>query len=186
MEQLTLNITQESEVKIIASSAFNFRVELVLQIGQDDLNDIFDISKDLAEVFDNNFLLNENNIHKYFNSKTLPFFARYKGKVIGYIIGVPIENFKSESWARYDTNLGKNNTLYTYAYIMKKKYRKVGGYSKTLKRIYINWVKKQDYKFISGHVKQGLSKKFKKTEIIKIFNNWYKSNSSFEYYRREL
>ena len=97
MEQLTLNITQESEVKIIASSAFNFRVELVLQIGHDDLNDIFDISKDLAEVFDNNFLLNENNIHKYFNSKTLPFFARYKGKVIGYIIGVPIENFKSMS-----------------------------------------------------------------------------------------
>ena len=89
--------------------------------GHDDINDVFDISKDLADTFDNNFLLNENNIHKYFNSKTLPFFARYKGKVIGYIIGVPIENFKSESWARYDTNLGKNNTLYTYAYIMKKK-----------------------------------------------------------------
>ena len=86
-------------------------------------------------------MLQINNIHKYFNSKTLPFFARYKGKVIGYIIGIPIENFKSESWARYDTNLGKNNTLYTYAYIMKKKYRRVGGYSKTLKRIYTDHAK---------------------------------------------
>ena len=42
MEQLTLNITEESDVKVIASSAFNFRVELVLQIGHDDLDDIFD------------------------------------------------------------------------------------------------------------------------------------------------
>ena len=186
MEQLTLNITEESDVRIIASSAFNFRIELVLQIGKNDLSDILNISKDLAEIFGNNFLLDEKNIHKYFNTTTLPFFARYKGELIGYIIGAPIEKFESESWARYDTNLGKNNTLYTYAYIMKKKYRKVGGYSKTLKRVYINWAKKQDYKFVSGHVKQGLSKKFRNTEIIKIFNNWYQSNSSFEYYRRTL
>ena len=40
MKQLTLNITEESDVKIIASSAFNFRIELVLQIGHDDLNDV--------------------------------------------------------------------------------------------------------------------------------------------------
>ena len=187
MAQLTLNIIEESEVKVIASSAFNFRIELVLQLGKDDLKDIFNISKDLAEIFGNNFLLNENNIHKYFNNKTLPFIARYKGEVIGYIIGVPIEKFDSESWARHDQNLKKNNTIYTYAYIMNKKYRKIGGYSKTLKKIYLNWAKKKNYKYITGHVKQGLSKKFgKKIEIVKIFNNWYNSNCAFEYYRREL
>ena len=187
MGQLTLNIIEESEVKVIASSAFNFRIELVLQLGKDDLKDIFNISKDLAEIFGNNFLLNENNIHKYFNNKTLPFIARYKGEVIGYIIGVPIEKFDSESWARHDQNLKKNNTIYTYAYIMNKKYRKIGGYSKTLKKIYLNWAKKKNYKYITGHVKQGLSKKFgKKIEIVKIFNNWYNSNCAFEYYRREL
>ena len=113
MGQLILNITEESEVKIIASSAFNFRVELVIKLGKNDLKDIFDISKDLAEVFDNKFLLDENNVNKYFNDKTLPFIARYKGQIIGYIIGVPIEKFKLESWARYDKNLGKNNTIYT-------------------------------------------------------------------------
>ena len=187
MGQLTLNIIDESDTKIIASSAFNFRIELVLKIGKNDFNDIFNISEDLAQIFDNNFLLNKNNIHKYFNDKTIPFIARYKGKIIGYIIGVPIENFKNESWARYDTNLGKNNTLYTYAFILNKKYRKIGGYSNTLKRVYINWAKKQNYKFISGHVKQGLSKKFiGKIEVIKIFNNWYQSNIPFEYYRRLL
>ena len=187
MAQLTLNIIEESEVKVIASSAFNFRIELVLQLGKDDLKDIFNISKDLAEIFGNNFLLNENNIHKYFNNKTIPFIARYKGEVIGYIIGVPIEKFESESWARHDQNLKKNNTIYTYAYIMNKKYRKIGGYSKTLKKIYLNWAKKKNYKYITGHVKQGLSKKFgKKIEVVKIFNNWYNSNCAFEYYRREL
>ena len=102
MGQLTLNIIEQSEVKVIASSAFNFRVEIVYQLGKSDMNDIFEISKDLAEIFDNNFLLNENNINKYFNNKTLPFIARFKGEVIGYIIGVPIEKFESESWIRYD------------------------------------------------------------------------------------
>ena len=187
MGQLILNIIEESEVQIIASSAFNFRIELINKLGKNDLNYIFEISKDLAEIFDNNFLLNKNNINKYFNENTLPFVARFKGEIIGYIIGVPIEAFESESWARYDNNLGKNNTLYTYAYIMNKKYRKIGGYSKTLKKIYINWAKKKHYKYVTGHVKQGLAKKFgSKTETVKIFNSWYKSNSAFEYYRREL
>jgi len=187
MEQLILNITEESETKLIASSAFNFRIELVINIGKDDFENIFTISQDLANIFGNNFLLDENNIYKYFNNDTLPFLARYKGEIIGYIIGVPIENFKNEAWARFDSNIGKNNTLYTYAFIMNKKYRKIGGYSKTLKRIYINWAKKQQYSFITGHVKQGLSKQFRaKTEIIKIFKNWYNSNLPFEYYRRYL
>ena len=150
MAQLTLNITDESEVKIIASSAFNFRIELVINLGKDDFSDIFNISKDLAEIFDNNFLLDKDNVYKYFNDSTRPFLARYKGEVIGYIIGVPIEKFQSESWARHDINIGKDNTIYTYAYIMNKKYRKIGGYSKTLKRVYINWAKKQNYKYVSG------------------------------------
>ena len=187
MQQLKLNIINESETKIIASSAFDFRIELILNLGKNDLNDIFNISKNLAEIFDNNFLLTENNVLKYFNKDTLPFIARYKGEIIGYIIGVPIEKFKNEAWARFDNNLGKHNTLYTYTFIMSKKYRKVGGYAKTLKRIYINWAKKQEYTYITGHVKQGLSKNFgTKTEVIKIFKNWYDSNLPFEYYRRCL
>ena len=187
MQQLKLNISNESEIKIIASSAFSFRIELILDLGKDDLDNICDISKNLAKIFGNDFLLDEDNVFKYFNENTLPFVARYKGEIIGYIIGVPIEFFKQESWIRYDNNLGKENTIYTYAFIMNEKYRKVGGYSKTLKKIYLNWAKKNGYKFCSGHVKQGISKQFpSKTEIIKTFPNWYGSNSIFEYYRRYL
>ena len=40
MEQLILNITDESETKLIASSAFNYRVELVKNIGKNDFDDI--------------------------------------------------------------------------------------------------------------------------------------------------
>ena len=50
MAQLTLNIIEESEVQVIASSAFNFRVELVLQLGKNDLNDIFNISKEPESI----------------------------------------------------------------------------------------------------------------------------------------
>ena len=187
MQQLKLNISNESEIKIIASSAFNFRIELILSLGKDDLENVCNISKNLALIFGNDFLLDEDNVFKYFNKNTLPFVARFKGDIIGYIIGVPIEFFNQESWVRYDDNLGKNNTIYTYAFIMNEKYRKIGGYSKTLKKIYLNWAKKNGYKFCSGHVKQGIVKNFpSKTEIIKTFPNWYGSNSIFEYYRRYL
>ena len=44
----------------------------------------------------------DDNIHKYFNDNTLPFIARYKKEIIGYIIGVPLEHFKQESWSHFD------------------------------------------------------------------------------------
>ena len=68
-----------------------------------------------------------------------------KGDIIAYIIGVPLEYFKQESWAHFDVNMGKQNTLYTYAFVVNSKHRGKGGYGKTLKRIYINWAQKQRY-----------------------------------------
>ena len=97
MEQLTLNIASKSTVKIIAASAYNFRVELIEKIGNEDANEIINISKDLSEIFGNDLLLTKDNILKYFSEETFPFIARHKGEIIGFIIGVPLENFKQES-----------------------------------------------------------------------------------------
>ena len=138
MEQLTLSILEKSKVKIIASSAYNFQIELVEKLGKDDIPKIIEVSEILAKKFGKRWLLGKNNINKYFNENTLPFIARYRSEIIGYIIGVPLEYFKNESWAHIDVNLNKSNTLYTYAFVMKEKYRKKGGYAKTLKRIFLN------------------------------------------------
>tara|TARA_B110000263_G_scaffold172677_1_gene150650 strand:- start:86 stop:649 length:564 start_codon:yes stop_codon:yes gene_type:complete len=187
MKQLSLNVESKSTVKIVASSSYDYRIEIIEDIGQHDIDNIIEISKDLSDVFGNNFLMTNSNIVKYFNKNTLPFIARYKGKIIGYIIGAPIEHFHQESWSRYDTNLGKNNTIYTYAFIISKQFRKRGGFSKTLKLIYLNWAKKRGFKYVTGHVTQGLSKRFSKnTEVIKTFENWYGSEMPYEYYRRLL
>jgi len=187
MKQLSLNITNESAVKIVASSSYDYRIEIIKKIGKYDLHNIIDISKDLSKIYGNHLLISEENITKYFNENTLPFVARYKGIIIGYIVGVPLEHFIQESWCRYDTNLNKNNTIYTYAFIVKKQFRKKGGFAKTLKMIYLNWAKKKGFTYVSGHVAQGLSQKFSKnTEIIKIFSDWYGLNTPYEYYRRLL
>ena len=83
--------------------------------------------------------------------------------------------------------MGKENTLYTYSFVIKEKYQSRGGYAKTLKKIYLNWAKKKKYKYISGHVKQGIAKKFsKETQIVKIFPEWYGQKVPYEYYRRPL
>tara|TARA_B100000579_G_C22616891_1_gene750007 strand:- start:313 stop:879 length:567 start_codon:yes stop_codon:yes gene_type:complete len=187
MKQLSLNISQESDVKVIASSAYQFRVELVKKVGKNDIKSLIDISQYLSEKFGDHASLTKTNIHKYFNKETIPFVARLKNEIIGYIIGVPLEHFKQESWAHFDVNLNRYNTIYTYAFVVKEKFRSKGGYGKTLKKIYINWAKKQGYTFVTGHVRQGISKKFStSTEIVKIFPVWYNSKSPFEYYRRPL
>ena len=187
MEQLTLSILEKSKVKIIASSAYNFQVELVEKLGKDDIPGIIEVSEILAKTFGKRWLLSKNNINKYFNEKTLPFIARYRNEIIGYIIGVPLEHFKNESWAHIDVNLNKSNTLYTYAFVMKEKYRKKGGYAKTLKRIFLNWAKKQPYQYITGHVEHGIHKNFSgNIEEIKVYDPWYDAKNPFNYYRRIL
>ena len=187
MEQLLLKMDDASEVKVIAASAYNFRIELVKKVGKDDIPALIQISNCMADRFGKQALLTKTNIPKYFNAETLPFIARFKGEIIGYIIGVPLEYFKQESWAHFDINLGKKNTLYTYAFVVNTKYRGKGGYGKTLKRIYINWAKKQKYAYVTGHVEQGIANRFSKgTEIVKVFSDWYGLEVPFEYYRRPL
>lgn len=187
MKQLSLNIGIDSEFEIIAASAFNFRIELIKKVGEKDSEELIALSRQLTKKNGEKLLMSKHNIHKYFNENTIPFIARYNSKIIGYIIGVNLENFQNESWSHYDTNLGKNNTLYTYAFVLKTQFRKKGGYAKSLKLIYLNWAKKNNYKFVSGHVRRGISKKFSKdTSIIKNFPNWNGLNVPFEYYRRPL
>ena len=147
MEQLLLKMDDMSDVKVIAASAYHFRIELVKKVGKNDIQNLFDISHCMADRFGKQALLTKTTIPKYFNAETLPFIARFKGEIIGYIIGVPLEYFKQESWAHFDVNMGKRNTLYTYAFVLNDKYRGRGGYGKTLKRIYINWAKKQKYTY---------------------------------------
>ena len=187
MEQLTLGIIEKSKVRVIASSAYNFRIELVEKIGKDDVPQLVEVSEELANIFGKQSRLSKSNIKKYFNENTLPFIARVKGTIIGYIIGVPLEHFKNESWTHFDVNLGRNNTIYTYAFVVKEKYRKKGGYAKTLKRIYINWSRKRGYSYVTGHVEKGIAKKFSQnTDIVKTFPEWYGLKTPFEYYRRPL
>ena len=45
LEPIKSDMLENSEVKIIASSAFNFRIELVIKLGKNDLKDIFNIAR---------------------------------------------------------------------------------------------------------------------------------------------
>lgn len=181
------NKKNDSKCKVIAESTNNFRIELVAHLGNNDKEEIIKLSEELEMTFGADAIITDSNINKYFNNKTYPFLARLDDKIIGFIVGVPLEVFSEEAWSHYDINLGKKNTIYTYVFLIKKFYRKKAGYSKTLKMIYLNWCKKNSYTYITGHVKLGISKKFSSdSDIVKIFSKWYGSNSPFEYYRRKL
>ncbi|MFQ6613940.1 MAG: GNAT family N-acetyltransferase [Fidelibacterota bacterium] len=187
MEQLSFDIDHRSDSRIIATSG-QFQIELLQHVGEQDYPSLIDISRHLAHEYGEKAVLTKTTIHKYFNKRgSLPFIARYKGEIIGYIIGVPLEELSQETWARRDENFGKQNTLYTLAFVIKAQY-KANGYAKMLKRVYLNWARKRGkIRYVTGHVKLGISSRF--TGEISITNrveNWQGTGKTFEYYRRDL
>ena len=187
MDQLSISDSLNSKSRIIASSGV-FKIELLKNVGELDYPQLIEISKSLAKDYGEKAILTKSTIQKYFNTAgALPFIARYRDDIIGYIIGVPLETLSQEPWARTDENFGKANTLYTYAFVIQSEF-KGNGYAKMLKRVFISWAGKQDnINFVTGHVANGISAKF--TGDIRIVNrvdNWQRTGKTFEYYRREL
>ena len=125
-----------SSSTIIASSGV-FQIEFLEKVHNEDFGDLINVSKALEKEFGLRAILTESTIEKYFNhSKSLPFIARYRGEIIGYIIGIPLEELSQEPWVITEKNFGKKNTIYTYAFVIMDLYRK-NGYAKMLKKVLI-------------------------------------------------
>ena len=187
MNQLSLSNSPISDIQVIASSG-PFQIELLKHVGENDYSQLILISKTLEEDYGKKAILTHETIQKYFNKEgALPFIARYQKRIIGYIIGIPLEELSHEPWARMDENFGKNNTLYTYAFVVESEF-KGNGYAKMLKRVFLSWAEKHNHiDFITGHVINGISAKF--TGDIRIINrveNWQGTGKTFEYYQRDI
>jgi len=187
MNQLSLSNSPISDIQVIASSG-PFQIELLKHVGENDYSQLILISKTLEVDYGKKAILTHETIQKYFNKEgALPFIARYRKRIIGYIIGIPLEELSHEPWARMDENFGKNNTLYTYAFVVESEF-KGNGYAKMLKRVFLSWAEKHNHiDFITGHVINGISAKF--TGDIRIINrveNWQGTGKTFEYYQRDI
>ena len=181
------NSENSSKTKIIASTNV-FQIEKVEKVGREDYPQLIEISLHLAKEYGRQAVLTKDTIQKYFNTeKSLPFIARYQDEIIGYIIGIPLEELRQESWAVNDENFGKYNTLYTYAFVIMEKY-KSNGYARMLKRVYLSWSQKRsNIKYVTGHVITGTSNVADKNmTIISQIDDWQGTKKSFEYYRRSF
>ena len=181
------NNLEKSQTKIIASTNV-FQIEFVEELGKEDYPPLVSISLRLAKEYGRQAVLTKNTIGKYFDGKkSLPFIARYQNEIIGYIIGVPLEELREESWAINDENFGKYNTLYTSAFVIMEKY-KSNGYARMLKRVYISWAeKKEKIRYMTGHVRRGFANRFDDNiAIINQVENWQGTRKPFEYYRRSF
>ena len=181
------NPKNSSKTKIIASTNV-FQIEKIEKVGREDYPQLIEISLHLAKEYGRQAVLTKDTIQKYFNTeKSLPFIARYQDEIIGYIIGIPLEELRQESWAVNDENFGKYNTLYTYAFVIMEKY-KSNGYARMLKRVYLSWSQKRsNIKYVTGHVVTGTSNVADKNmTIITRIDDWQGTKKSFEYYRRSF
>lgn len=177
----------ETKSRVLASTSDGISVELIEHLGESEFGQIVKISETLVDNFGQNARFNRNSIKKYFNyPKTLPFVIKHNGEVEGFIVGVPLEYFTKENWAQCDENLGKGNTVYTYAYIVRKDKRQL-GLSKMLKRVYQNTLKRRGFIYITGHVMQGVAANFTRNSlVVRKFDNWNNTGFTFEYYRSVL
>jgi hypothetical protein len=177
----------ETKTRILATTASGISVELVEHLGETDYPKIIKISETLVDNFGQHARFNRNSIKKYFNyPKTLPFIVKLRDQTEGFIVGVPLEYFEEEEWVKCDENLGKKNTIYTYAFIVRKEHRQF-GLSKMLKRVYQSTLKRKNFEFISGHVMEGVASQFtKSSQVVRKFANWNSTGYTFEYYRCPL
>ena len=176
-----------SKTETIAKSG-PFQIEIMKYVGTNDYAKLIDISESLVKEYGKAAKLTPNTIQTYFNrTEALPFIARHQNHIIGYIIGIPLEILNKEPWARLDIHFGQSNTIYTYAFVIEKEF-KANGYAKMLKKVYLNWIKKLEHiNYMTGHVKQGISNRFKgNISIINTVKNWQGTGKEFEYYRREV
>ena len=172
---------------IIASSGV-FQIEYLIEALEKDFDGLISVSESLKKIYGAQSVLTKNTIRKYFNHpESLPFIARYRSEIIAYIIGIPLEALAQEPWTRTEQNFGKNNTIYTYAFVIKEEFRK-NGYAKMLKKVFLSKAEKLTHiDYVTGHVGKGVSANF--TGNIKVMNrveNWQGTGKSFEYYRRIL
>ncbi|NQV14795.1 GNAT family N-acetyltransferase [bacterium] len=175
-----------SEVRLVAAT-LNFQIKLIEVLSARDADRIIDISRGLIKPFGADTAFSKKTVWKYFNHPhTLPFVGVLRNEIIGFLVGVPLEHFSDESWAAVDPTLGTHETIYTYAFIFDEKYQG-HGYAKMLKRVYINWLKKRGYLFVSGHVREGISQRFSlHTQVLQKYPNWHDTGKVFEYYQRPL
>ena len=176
-----------STSKVIRRIAGGFTVELLRSLGTKDIKPLIRISQSLVESFGLKLLATKKDILNYFNPPTThPFIARHEGDPIGFIIGVPLEQFANLDWANKDDNLGKDNTLYTYAFGVMPSYRGKEIASE-LKNTYLWWSKDRGYEFITGTVQKGISADMGgEVTVLSSFENWNDTGLTFEYYRRKL
>lgn len=175
-----------SSLRIIGRSG-QLKIGVLEKVEENAIPDLIAVSESLAEKFGPSARLNPGTIDRYFNYPyTYPFVAVLRDEIIGYIIGVPLEYFHEDLWAHYDENLGKRNTIYTYAFAFKKRFHKT-GYARVLKKIYFNWMRKRGVEYIAGHVVRGVARNFSgEVKIIHTFPNWHGTGKEFEYYSRPL
>ncbi|MFQ6618973.1 MAG: GNAT family N-acetyltransferase [Fidelibacterota bacterium] len=180
-------IYRNSVVKHIATTVNSFTIELIKILGKKDIPDVIKVSKSLVDSFGVNAVINMKNINNYFAyPDTFPFVGRYHGRITAYIIGTPLEKFQNEGCFDFDVNMGEMNTLYTYAYAILPEFRGK-GFAKELKYHYLLWAKNKGYKYVSGSVREGVTKNLHgKIEVLKKHVDWNRTGLTFEYYRRTL
>ncbi|MCK5521035.1 MAG: hypothetical protein KAI81_07975 [Candidatus Marinimicrobia bacterium] len=174
---------KKSQVEVLAQSGANFQIELIKSLDDSDSQELIAMSL-LAAELKKNPPFTPATVRQLFNyPKTYPVIARLNGSPIACIIGVPLEYYNKESWVKCDKHWGDGTTIYTQVELVNPRFRNQ-NYIAVLSRMYLNFLGKRGFSYVSGHIKKGDSCSLSPNyQVIKEFDNWQNSYQCFDYYR---
>ena len=125
-------------------------------------------------------MLNVANLDKYMDyPRTIPIVYRKNGKIIGLIVGVPIENYHGDDTFP-DPDMNKRNTVYTIVFQYND-----SKIAKQLESEYLVYLKRHNIKSESRHMRLSWTKGTD-FEQLEVFDEWRVGGSKICYCKRRI
>ncbi len=110
--------------------------------------------------------------------------AKMNDLIVGYTAGAKLEYFGDISGVTRDPHFGVEDTFYLESVaVLKSEQSK--GVGKQLLRAILLRARKNNFRYISGHMRKGFAEKWRGVPLAQ-FADYYRTGEVYEYFRREL
>lgn len=184
MTESLFAIEDKSRVDILAGSSDGLQLELVKSLDDRDSEMVIRLSELPGGCREGAARMNAGSVRKYFHfPNTFPFLARFRGKPVGYAVGITLESLNKESWVRCDGHWGAGDTVYIHSFFMHPKFE-AQNYSRILLNLCMAWIGRRGFQYISVHQRPcDAARLFPAAEAVASFPNWQNSGEDYDYIR---
>jgi GNAT superfamily N-acetyltransferase len=156
------------------------------EVSPEDWPEIKNKILEVEEVFPESLRQDEGDIaNTFLDPASILVVIKDGGRIIGYAMGGPLEDYDYIEGVKKDANYGRKNTVYLESIALLSEYQG-RGLGRELRHKFEEISRQRGYEYISGHI---IAKAIADREdyvILTEFENWQDSGEDFVYHRRLL